>query len=951
MTPLTDPTLTAQRAAVAEFLGPSAAAGDWASLLGLNPETYQASEIIPALQRQLTRITDHPRGLSSEADEVRLLLHAGAARLLDPRARAGRGDAGSDIRSALILTMAMHGGWNRRSLRQLTQLAQSAGVAPDELVGMLHDLTQRPTRADAAGQPAHPHRPPGLGSEPVFRPRPGVAPTTAQRPEAAESPRPAPMAAPDEEVGVGSGAPLGAKVAVAVVGGLVVMVAVSIVLVGIMRSSPPATPGANGTDGNGGSAGPSAVTSTEPARPRELFPAGARNNNAGNDATAAAKPTPQERIDLRRQAASILAELDIDPSGSVDRFEAFIDRLAVRWPEFAADEQVAITNSVIEFLYRASIRPELGGRAVGAITRGVDLLNAPGTMSGDDVLRAVWSLGMVNRLSRERDLPATVQGRLTQAIGETSRWGVTPSDASFSGGAQAALTIAASRLTPTPPMKLEREVFVDGWRGWRRAVDAAFPAESVERQRAVLAALETLMMNGPEATANEGVFEIVQALATAVTWRTGDESRQWLIRWLVTPAVGSGDLHAVTAALATRSSAPGVDLSFVSSAGASASERAQLRDRYATVWGLATGQRREAYAGWTQEADRRAAATPPEHPLQQLGQALVLARVNRAARDLWRGAPVAVLLASLDLDQSLQGRIDEMSRDKSAVGTVRYFGVENGEWLVKYLAAGTNIPVRRELLAQMNRAPTPVEAEVIVAEACRGSPVQVRQDAIAIVRRHAAEAGIVAAMLEFAPLIPQTIDNAGLIEYVSVRSLPPIRDEQWRVAVRRVLVERLLEVGARQLERGVVDQIAAQFTRVYGPDSEAPIAEDDPELGERLIAYAQSERVSLQREAASLPPTGREPLSLAEASGRRAPRLAAADGPVQRFAAEQASMTELLAYIVAAEQPGRAGDVKAVLDEFVGRRREATHIFQQIHAAEHAMARLWLIRVGEGGES
>jgi hypothetical protein len=80
---------------------------------------------------------------------------------------------------------------------------------------------------------------------------------------------------------------------------------------------------------------------------------------------------------------------------------------------------------------------------------------------------------------------------------------------------------------------------------------------------------------------------------------------------------------------------------------------------------------------------------------------------------------------------------------------------------------------------------------------------------------------------------------------------------------------------------------------------------------------------------------------------RRSGRLSLASGPVQRFAAEQSSIAEVMGYVVASERPSRAPDINAALDRLASERRLASSVFEQIEATERAMLALWMIRFGE----
>ena len=56
-------------------------------------------------------------------------------------------------------------------------------------------------------------------------------------------------------------------------------------------------------------------------------------------------------------------------------------------------------------------------------------------------------------------------------------------------------------------------------------------------------------VDGPNPVADEAAFKVVRLIVGRLTWRPGDPSREWLIRWFVDDRVTSGDLYAVTSAL------------------------------------------------------------------------------------------------------------------------------------------------------------------------------------------------------------------------------------------------------------------------------------------------------------------------------------------------------------------------------------------------------------------
>jgi hypothetical protein len=68
---------------------------------------------------------------------------------------------------------------------------------------------------------------------------------------------------------------------------------------------------------------------------------------------------------------------------------------------------------------------------------------------------------------------------------------------------------------------------------------------------------------------------------------------------------------------------------------------------------------------------------------------------------------------------------------------------------------------------------------------------------------------------------------------------------------------------------------------------------------------------------------------------------------VQAFAAEQVAIAEMMAVVVAAEQPARVEPCRVILAELTEKRREARHVLHQVNAAERAIVQLWLARLPE----
>jgi predicted amino acid-binding ACT domain protein len=665
--------------------------------------------------------------------------------------------------------------------------------------------------------------------------------------------------------------------------------------------------------------------------------------------------------DVLRALDASVAGTAVDLAGALDAFEKAAGDAETRWMEAAPDAQLAAINSALDFLYRLGDNEEAGARAAGILARGSRGVAGAGPVPPRAIGPAVWSAGVLTRLSRERDLPTGVREELRARFAECFGRGAAPGDFTFRSGAAAMALSLPPRLVQAAESGAAPSA---GWSAWQRVVDALSGVDAELAIRLKVHALEGLLVSSPEPTQDQGVFEGVTLLTTGLTWRKGEASRRALLRWFDSPGVSNADLNTLTSALATRSGAEGVDYSMVLSPNAGESQRAEMRARYATVWGLDAQESRESLSeAWRQAAEALLNSGTPSDPAQWLERAVRQSRLNEAATRLWRG----------DLDgvgEAIRAAGESISAAAQPPGPVG--GVPgprlpqmdaasaSGSWAVRYLGARQHIGQRREILATVATIPNALEAEVLVEEACRGTPQSVRADARAIVLRFADEPTVINALLEFAPFMPPTNDNAELVRTVSAAPVPRPRDPGFRVAVRRALVERLMQKLSGMGDLAYVDRLAEELADSYAarapraPDGAAsldPSASPSTRARPTPEAAARAERVRLRREAESAIASGREPFTLSDLDNRRAARERVAQGRVQVFAVEQTGVSELLAFVVVAESPTRAQAVAEVVRELDDRRRGAGHVFEQLEAAERAAVKLWRLRYAPGGAS
>ncbi len=927
------------------FLGVDGPEDGPVALLGLTPESMSESGIVRALQSRLAQIAAHPEALSPEADEVRLALHAAAARLLDPSSRRQAKGAAAEaereptqLESAIVLTLASMGGWNKKSKERIGALAQAYGVPAADVVELAESLAGRP----------HPAR---------ERPTPHVRPLTqgtapGKVAEAAAAVRT--LSARDDLEPLPSEVDPGSRVVknVVVFGGAALLGTAALIVLSVtMIAKKPAAP-APPTP----APAPTPVAAEKRAATPELFPTRPREEKR-----AAAAPAPAARVgdwdDVLREASGAVEDLQKDPEAAFARFEKVYGEMGRKWRETSPDGQVAGVDRLVEFLYRAGSRPGVAEKAVGVMVVASAPLSGAGALNADQVLGSAWSAGVLARVERERDLPSSVRLRVQEALRGAFPGSSGPGEATFRAGCVAALSAMPGRIMPDPAKSNDAEVkrALESWRAWLDGVAAVGGRDSPLYTRTVLLALDALLTGGADPTQDKATFESIALLATSVSWRKDDESRRWLLRWFEASGVTSSDLYAVTAALAGRSGAEGVDTSMVLSAAAGEGPRAEMRDRYAAVWGMTAGESRDVLVQrWVDAAagELQALDVSGSSVLGLLEEAHQVARFNKAAAVLWAGNVEDVS----DLMSPITRTVTPPTRQNQFVGTLIYKGDSSGrvvpgaEWVVRYLGAGHRIPERRELIRGVSFAPDALMAEVLVQEACRGSPAQVRGDAREVVLKHAGEAAVVHALLEFAPLMPITRENAALVEEVTQAALPPLRHATWRVAVRRALVERLLQLIAGGSDLAQVDRVSEGLAELYHEPAPAAASADGSEqaapAAPALEVAVVQHRLKWLREAELLVPSNREPLNLAQVEQRRRARMELAKGRVQEFQAEQLAVCELMAYVCVAEHPARAGRAAEVLAELTEERRGSRHVFEQLLAGERARMKLWLLRMG-----
>lgn len=966
---------------IARFLGEEEAAGGPFALLGVSPRACTDELVLSGLDRQVERVNLHAECDTPEADEVRLALHAAAAQLLDPVVRrhlimrwggvtplrpaapamSGKAPAAPVnvtrptqpvaakpmmssrlLEADAILTLGLFGGWNQRSLRRLLTLAHRRGMGNAQVAETLRNLSRRRAGGGRAKV---------VKQQGVRRPTSRLHTNAPAANPTARAVSSGPVAEAHSVQEMTPFRPLRREVDPAqrllrnaIIFGFLGIVGLSAAVTGIIIAVkkqqttviPPVVP--------------NPVAKLPPPTPERPDPP------APDPLTIKPKPLPpapdaSDLVAIPREIGACAEALSIDPVIALTRFETAINKLAVNWMSIPKDRLIASHDAVVEFLYRANSTPEVPGRAIQAIAKHAAPLGSAERPGAADVPPATWAMGMLTRLGKEKDLSATTKVAIDQELVQLLGQNQSGVDQSFEAGAAAALNVWPQRLTPTGAAAKTTAIDLDSWKAWILGVEALAGPDSPGRLRFLLSGLETLLVQGPEPNENRTVGPVVVELVTKLSWRAEDESRRWLLRWFGDQRISTADLNSVTSALATKSRAEGVDLTMVLSTSASENTRADLRERYATVWGVQNSLARDALVtDWSTAAkDAINASFASISETDDFALAIVLLRLNDAAWWQWRGdgAEAASLVADIKGPVEQAMSMPEVVKGGDQMGP----DLSDGAWAEKYLAAKTSPKLRRELIDQISRSTKlgATDAEVLAGEALTGAPADLRTAAQEALKKFGESATVLNALLERLPKVPKGSSAASdLISVIAMRPLPGARDPDWPIAARRALVERLLEALAAESPRVRIDRLSVLLAGSYrSMVAASPLPPD--QRAARIQPPAHQSAAELWRKwrlaADALVPSTPPPIPLDQLDRRRSGRLSQARGMVQAFAAEQTSIAEAMAYVVTAEQPAQVDKIRLVLTNMATDRRHATNVLEQIKIAERAITQLWMIRM------
>ncbi|MCE2968218.1 MAG: hypothetical protein ACK5Q8_07475 [Phycisphaerales bacterium] len=676
------------------------------------------------------------------------------------------------------------------------------------------------------------------------------------------------------------------------------------------------------------------------------------------------RPEPADVIARLRQSADDVAA---NPAAALSEFEQAARSVRFWWPTFGSPERIACVNSIVDFVLRMPDDPAIVRRAIAALTTRVTLEPPSGRAAAidpADVQPAIWSSGVLARLSRERDIPSALRNEIQRAVAEMYP-GEPLNTPDFAGGTARALRAMPRRLLgpapdpsstaapATPAGRAPAELAKRGLEKWLEALLALSPTSRPGRdpaevliepatQRELLSAIELIMLASPDVTLDPAAFELLGDLVSRVRFREGSPGQAQLVAWLDDQHMTSPNLAVVTRVAVNGTQIEGVGPAMVLAPAASTSERATVRDEYIRAWSIAVGGAvADLGAQFTRVTTERLARTAPPDapPIEDLRLAVGFALMNRAVYQRDRG-------------QNEDARASLTQDAPEAVAPSLLPSLANpaagDSWAVRYLGSDRSLAVRLERLKELETAGISSRADGdVLAEIAFLAPVpELRSAAQKLCIKFSDRIEVIDGLLKVLPRAPRSRIVVDTVQRVTNRPVAPASSPRWMLDARRALVAKALEVMASNDPRTGPDALAADLASAYqvcaGIEPSGSTVQIDDAPAVALAAVEKLQR-DLLTQARALVPNDAAPIRLDEIERRRTGRLMVATGPIQQFAAEQVTCAELVAFIVTARIPARSDQAKVILDEMHQSRNAARHIFTQIHACERAMSRLWLL--------
>lgn len=660
------------------------------------------------------------------------------------------------------------------------------------------------------------------------------------------------------------------------------------------------------------------------------------------------KAALRDALQAPERLAAIGRRLQLEasrPSAAIVReWTAAQSALAVSWPSLDATTRAAAIEAGVAALKRIE-SDEVAKQFLDAWS--VEYVRADEVLG---VWSAAWSAGMLAEIAARPSSPAAVAApaidRLDPVVPRRALLrgkGTTV----FDGAAGAWLDGAARTLVTSTSVDAGS---ADRWERWfdaQKSVRSGAPLQS-----AYLDAIGEVLESGLNITESGRGAELLGRLVNGVDWteRAPDQSRvrDAMTLWFTSTKIGASRLWVLTSLLDLSYDTVWFLPEFVVDPDATPAMRSKSMERILAAWPAPVGTTASggirvdsALLERWHAAFEKASNAPQADDIARLRVAIAFARLNAVAQAF---ATDDVPAADGFLDETEQELASPPDLREATLTVGRQSGTD-GEFSAAYEAAGRDATKRQDELRALRARPVtgdlgPRDAETLVSEALRGTPSDVRELAQTVLaERFDSGPTVLQELLDQLPSAPQNSATLTLIEQVTRERLPEGRSHTWMRNARLALVQRLLALSSGQGH--AVDALADRLTAAYaergrlfriGFEETVQIVPPDDWMA-RLVAQWRMKAGAMFLSEAF-------PASLDEIDRRHGVRMRLADGALQRCAAGQATLLELLAMVTVADRPTFREPIRTILDEAVARRARVGSVVEQIVEGERAVAQL-----------
>lgn len=514
------------------------------------------------------------------------------------------------------------------------------------------------------------------------------------------------------------------------------------------------------------------------------------------------------------------------------------------------------------------------------------------------------------------------------------------------------------------PMALGTAIDAGSPARWERWLDAQSALRSgAALQGAYLDAIGAVLASGIDLVSEGRGADLLGRLVQIVDWteRAPDPQRprDAMTLWFTDDALPARRLWVLTSLLDLSYDAAWFVPAFVLDPDAARTPRGELLERILAAW---PAPRKSGSLGGGIVVDRLR--------LERWRNALQAAGAASAADDAARlaatvsyarlgAAALAFAAGDLDTGSSLLVEAEQILTalpDQGAAAAPGRAGGSDGEFAAAYEAVGRDEAKRRDELRALSTRPLagdlgPRDAEVLVGEALRATPAEVRVLAQSVFTdRFASGPTALLELLDQLPGMPQTDQLAQFLETVVGGRLPEARSSDFMRIARLALVRKLLAL--EEGPRHAIDSLAQSLAGAYvdqGRMLRIGFEEPPPDIApEAMLARLVSQ---WRLQAGSMFLSEPFPGTLEELDRRRSIRLRLAEDPLQRAVAEQTARLELAVLAAIARKPAIRAQAAAILAEASERRDRAGDVIEQLLDGERAFALLFALLLEPPGES